>query len=129
MNNPFVYGPDEPPAILLKPQHLYRAGMSGLTLYDITRGVWKVNLRRVSRAQLAFSVADGKVVGVFDIEGWHLANTTPYVSGRQDQSDPKYSGRFEFTGKPSSMSQKYLGQVVVFGPGRQELRYLNCSLH
>jgi hypothetical protein len=116
--------------MLLKPVQLYRPGwMSGTPLYDITRGVWRVDIWRASGASLAFTVADGKVVAVYEIDGWHPANTTPYLSGRQDQADPKYAKRFEFTGKvaPSGIRDKYLGRSVndLFGRG-QVIRYVNC---
>lgn len=117
------------PVILLKPAQLYRPGMSGTQLYDVTRGVWKVNRQRALRASFAFAVADGGVVEIYEIHDWHPANSTPYPSGRQDQADPKYAKRFEFTGKvaPSGIQNKYLGQLVghLFGRG-QVIRYLNC---
>lgn len=117
------------PVILLNPAQLYRPGMSNTQLYDTTRGVWRVNRQRASAASFAFAVADGKVVEIYKIQNWHPANSTPYLSGRQDQSDPKYAGRFEFTGKiaPSGIKSKYLGQSVghLFGRG-QVIRYLNC---
>jgi len=115
--------------ILLKPAQLYRPGMSGTNLYDITRGVWKVQRQRASKASLAFAVVHGKVVEVYEIDDWHPANTTPYLSRRQDQADPKYAKRFEFTGKvaPSGVRNKYLDQLVghLFGSG-QVILYVNC---
>lgn len=117
------------PAILLKPARLYRRGMSGTELYDITRGVWKVDRQRAERAMLAFAVGDGKIVEVYTISSWHAANTTPYPSGRRDQSEARYASRFEFTGQVASSRtrDKYLGLAVnhLFGRG-QVVRYLNC---
>ena len=117
------------PVILLKPARLHRPGMSAAALYDITRGVWRVNGERARRATLAFAVVNGAIVEVYTISGWHAANTTPYLSGRRDQSDPKYADRFEFTGAsaPSALKAKYLGLPVnhLFGRG-QVVAYLNC---
>jgi hypothetical protein len=115
--------------ILLNLAQLYRPGMSGTRLYDTTRGVWKVKKQHASQASFAFAVADGKVVEIYEIHDWYPANSTSYLSGRQDQADPKYAGRFEFTGKvaPSGIKNHYLGQLVghLFGRG-QVIRYLNC---
>jgi hypothetical protein len=128
MVNPFVYAANQPPAIMLKLSQLYRRGVSGARLYDITRGVWNVNIRRASQVKFAFAVGGGQIVEVFEIHAWHPANSTPYPSGRQDQSAPKYAKRFEFTGTvaAAAIRNRYLGQSVVFPRGRQELRYFNC---
>lgn len=116
-------------AILLKPAKLYRRGMSGTQLYDITRGVWKVERQRAEHAAFAFAVAGGKIIEIYEILCWHPASTTPYISGRRDQSDAKYAKRFEFTGRvaPSGIRDKYLGWSVnyLFGRG-QAIRYLSC---
>jgi hypothetical protein len=108
--------------ILLKPTKLYRPGMSAVHLYDITRGVWRVDEQKARRASLAFTVIDGNVVEVYTIDDWHNANTTPYRSGRQDQALPKYVTRFEFTGRvvpPGDVRRKYCGLPVghLFGNG------------
>jgi hypothetical protein len=126
MEHPYI----TEPAILVNLHQLYRPNMSVAQLYDTTRGVWKVNKQRASRADLAFAVADGKVVEIYDIHQWHAANTTPYLSGRQDQSNPKHAADFEFTGKiaPAGIKSKYLGLSVrhLFGRGQNPIRYLNC---
>ena len=118
------------PANLLNLYQLFRPNLSVAQLYDATRGVWKVNKQRASRADLAFAVAGGKVVEVYNIHQWYPANSTPYVSGRQDQSDPKHGGDFEFTGTvaPPAIRSKYLGLSVkhLFGRGQNPIRYVNC---
>jgi len=115
--------------ILLKPAQLYRPGwISGTPLYDITRGVWRVDKQRALKVSFAFTVVDGKVVEVYEIDDWHPANSTQYLSGRQDQADPRYAKRFEFTGKVApSVKSKYFGVSVghLFGSG-QVIRYVNC---
>src|SRR5712691_8101436 len=101
--------------------------MSGMRLYDDARGIWRVGKQRASRASLAFAVADEKVV---EIRQWHPANTTPYASGRQDQSHTQHENDFEFTGTvaPLEIRIKYLGWSVkhLFGRGQNPIRYLNC---
>lgn len=103
--------------------------MSANELYDIVRGVWRVDPRRAERAKFAFAVVDGKIFQIYEVHDWHPANTTPYDSGRCDQSDAKYSNRFEFTGKiaPPGIRAKYIAHSVnhLFGSG-QVIRYLNC---
>jgi hypothetical protein len=116
------------PVILLNLNQLYRPGMSGPDLYDVTRGVWRVGTQR-SRADFALAVANGKVVEIYQIHQWHPAATTPYLSGRQDQSDPRYAKRWEFTGvvAPSEVRDKYLGRSVkhyLLG-AQNPIRYLN----
>ena len=116
-------------AILFKPARLYSPGMSGTALYDITRGVWRVDRQRAERAMLAFAVVTGKIVEAYRISSWHSANTTPYLSGRRDQSEARYAGRFEFTGQVASLKtrDKYLGlEVNHLFARRQVVRYLNC---
>lgn len=115
-------------AILLKPARLCRLGMSGTAPYDIIRAVWKVDRQRAECSMLAFAIVTGKIVGAYAISSWHAANTTPYLSGRRDQSEARYAGRFEFTGQVASSKtrDKYLGLAVnhLFGRG-QMVRYLN----
>jgi len=116
------------PVILLNLRQLYRRGMSGIRLYDITRGVWRLGKQR-SRANFALAVAEGTIVEVYQIHQWHPAATTPYLSGRRDQSDPRYANRWEFTGAvaPAAVRNKYIGQSVKhYLTGAQNpIRYLN----
>lgn len=117
------------PAILFKPARLYRLGMSGTDLYDITRGVWKLDKARAERAALAMTVVKGKVLEVYTISSWHPANTTPYLSGRTDQANPQYAARYEFSGHlaPAQIRTRYIGLAVhhFFGSGAV-VRYVNC---
>jgi hypothetical protein len=115
------------PVILLNISQLYRRDMAGTALYDVTRGVWRVGEQRYL-ADFAMAVVDGNIVEVYQIEQWHPANTTPYASGRRDQSDPHYVNRWEFTGvvAPSDIRDKYLGRSVKHLLGSQNpVRYLN----
>ena len=115
--------------ILLNIGRLYEPGMSGEILYDITRGVWKIAPKHGMDADFALSTADGTVLEVYAIDNWHPANTTPYRSGRCDQADPRFSGRFEFTGRVAStdIRERYLGGCVKHLVGGQNpVRYLNC---
>ena len=117
------------PAILLNLHQLYRPNMSAAQLYDTTRGVWKVNKQRAKLADLAFAVADGKVVEIYDVHQWHPANTTQYF-WPAGLPDSKHAGDFEFTGKIATAAthSKYAGMSVkhLFGRGQNPIRYLNC---
>jgi hypothetical protein len=117
------------PAILLKPARLYRPGMSGTHLYDITRGVWRLDKARAEGAALAMTVVKGKVLEVYTIVRWDPANTTAYLSGRSDQANPEYATRYEFTGHvaPAHIRNRYIGLAVgqLFGSG-SVVRYVNC---
>jgi hypothetical protein len=113
------------PAVLLCINRLYRPGMSGIDLYDATRGVWAARSDRRSRARLAFAVLHGRVVGVYQIQQWHRAGTTPYASGRQiDLAAHRMD--WEFSGVPanSEIANKYVGQTAPRFWGNP-VRYLN----
>lgn len=117
------------PVILFKPTRLYRPGMPGTALYDITRGVWRLNRERAERATLGCAVINGAIIEVYAITAWHDANTTPYLSGRRDQAHPQFADRLEFTGRPaaSELRDRYVGRQVghLFGRG-QVVAYLDC---
>lgn len=113
------------PAILLCINRLYRSGMSGPHLYDITRGVWAARGEQRSRVQLAFAVSHGRVVDVYQIQQWHRAGTTPYASGRQIDLTV-HANDWEFTGTSAQpeIRAKYVDQRVPRFWGNP-IRYLN----
>lgn len=102
----------EEPSLLIRIPKLFRAGMSGQDLYDATRGVWKLGQRRQG-ARLAFAVDSGLIREVYEIERWHPAGTTPYVSRKFDAADVR--GRWEFTGRVASrdVRDRYVGESVT----------------
>ena len=67
------------PALLIRINRLYRHNMSAQELYEATRGVWKLGAR-CTKARYAFAVFEGVVREVYEIESWHPAATTPYVT-------------------------------------------------
>lgn len=46
--------------IVIKINRSYKETMSETALYDVTRGYWKLNLKRAKQAEYAFSVYKGK---------------------------------------------------------------------
>ena len=99
------------PALLIRVNRLYRHGMSEAELYDVTRGVWRLSKRRTS-AKLALAVFEGVVREVYEIEQWHSAGTTTYITRASD--DVNREGRWEFTGQKTDTAIRdcYLGGSV-----------------
>ncbi|MBK7975132.1 MAG: hypothetical protein IPK07_18240 [Deltaproteobacteria bacterium] len=107
------------PAILIRINQLYRAGMAPIELYDATRGVWKLGRRREG-ARLALAVYGGLVQEVYEIKGWYPAGSTLSTRPPENLQDPT---RCEFVGNlaPSTIRRKYLNKSVVhyFDPPTQ----------
>lgn len=100
------------PALLIRISRLYREGMVPEAIYETTRGVWRVGKQRDS-VELVLAVAKGVVRGVFIVNPWHPAATTPYKA--RPLKDIQVEGRWEFTGSvaPDSVQSKYLGRSVA----------------
>jgi hypothetical protein len=100
------------PTVLIRINRRYRHRMSPRELYEATRGVWKVNPERASKAKYALAVFEGVVREVYEIEKWNRAGTTPYKTrSREDVDAP---GRWEFVGKKAdeSVRGRYLDHSV-----------------
>ena len=99
------------PALLIRVNRLYRHAMSEAELYDVTRGVWRFSKRRTS-AKLALAVFEGVVREVYEIEQWHSAGTTTYITRASD--DVNREERWEFTGQKADTAIRdcYLGGSV-----------------
>lgn len=118
----------EVPALLIRINRLYRHNMSEQELYEATRGVWKLG-PRCTKARYAFAVFEGVVREVYEIESWHPAATTPYVT--RDASQLKTHGRQEFVGRVAgaAIRDAYVGRSVAdyFKHGlRSPVVYVNC---
>lgn len=115
------------PALLIRINRLYRHGMSGVELYEATRGTWKLGPRR-SSARYAFAVFEGLVREVYQIDEWLRAGSTPYST--RDATKLKLD-RWEFTGKPAptEIRAEYVERSVAsyFRQGQQTPTvYVNC---
>ncbi len=93
------------PAILIRINKKYHENMSRLELFEATRGVWKVGLRR-EKAYLAFAVYRGIVKEVYAIHSWHPTGTLRY----QTRDDVNAPNRWEFEGElaPQDVRDKYI---------------------
>ena len=100
------------PALLIRINNLYRHGMSETELYEATRGVWKLGIRR-ENAKYAFAIFEGVVREVYAIKSWHRAGSTTYAT--RPKSDVALASRWEFIrGKtPKDIRNKYVGHSVA----------------
>lgn len=105
------------PILTIRPNKLYKEGMSQEELYDISRGIWKISPSRISRIKFALVFYKGIVKEVFEIISWHPANTTPYKHFRRNFYDTE--NRWEFVGKPAgkSIRDQFVGKYMVFKKG------------
>ena len=112
--------------MLIRINRLYRHNMTPQELYEATRGVWKLGARS-EKAQYAFAVFEGVVREVYEIESWHVAATTSYVT--RDASQLQADGRREFVGHVAAIRDAYVGRSVAseFPRGLQSpVVYVNC---
>lgn len=110
-------------AILITINKLYRSNMSEVELYEATRGIWVVGLRR-EKADYGMAVYQGIVKEVYRIKKWHPANTLLYRT--RDTEEFKGSGRrWEFEGYAAfDIRDEYIGNSVGLG-GQNPIRYMN----
>jgi hypothetical protein len=116
------------PVVLIRISQLYRTGMSEAELYDVTRGIWKMGERREG-ARYALAVYARQVLEAYEIETWHPAGSTPYVSRRFEPEE--LEGRWEFLGHVAdeAVRARYVGADVsaLFLPGNANpFMYVNC---
>lgn len=104
------------PVILIRVNQLYRHGMRAEELYEITRGVWKLDFERASAMKYVFAVYEGVVREVYEVEKWQAAQISGYII-RTDLLPADAKGRIEFVGKVAAedIRQKYLlGDVTAY---------------
>ena len=119
------------PVLLIRINQLYRPGMSGQALYEVTRGIWKVGGARRERVKYALAVFGGIVLEVFAVDHWAPAGTSRYVT-RDDISQRDLRNRWEFTGSiaPPGVRSRYRGGSVAryFRSGnRNPVMYLKVA--
>jgi len=116
------------PALLIRINQLFRPDMSPLELYEVTRGVWKLGVRR-EKAQYGLAVFGGVVREVYEIQSWHPALTNAYETRGLEHHD--VTGRWEFLGAVADeeIRGRYRGRSVrhYFRKGMQNPTiYVNC---
>ena len=108
------------PAIIITVNQLFERGISDERLYEITRGNWVVGERR-NHAKYAFSVYNGIVRQVYEINGWF-----PVTARRQEQ---KTRERWRFDGIVAQNLQHYVGgsveNYITLG-AQNPIKYVNC---
>jgi hypothetical protein len=100
------------PAIFIRISQMYTAQLTTEALYEATRGVWVIGNRRIN-AKFAFAVADGIIREIYEIDSWHPAATTPYMT--RPIQDVSIEGRHEFVGTvaPAPIREKYIDCSVA----------------
>jgi uncharacterized protein len=114
------------PSLLIRINQLYRADMSAIELYDVTRGVWVVGPQR-ERATYAFAVFEGIVREVYEITQWFPAGSTLYTRPAETVNDPD---RWEFVGRlaPDRLRRRYLDRdVSAYLDSRNPIHYVNTK--
>ena len=117
------------PVILIRVNKLYWHGIPAQELYEATRGAWRLGPNRL-KARYAFAVYESVVKAVYEIQGWHEAGTTEYLT--RTPSDVVAPGRWEFTGTTAmpEVWARYVDRSVshYLKPGSQNpIAYVNIS--
>jgi hypothetical protein len=122
------------PVLLIRINRLYRPTMSADELYDATRGIWKIGLRR-ERAKFALAVFEGVVREVYEINhsSWQAAPKVHFKTGIHTLNQRallNQKDRWAFTGRvaDNSVGSKYRGRSVeaYCRPGnRHPVLYIN----
>ena len=63
--------------IALKVNRSYNENMTETELYDITRGYWRIDIKRAQYVDYAMSVYEDTIKEVYKIEKWLQAGTIP----------------------------------------------------
>jgi len=112
------------PVLVVKVNRTYREGMSAEELYEIVRGIWKLDKSKLDKIQYVFGVHNGIVKAIYEVAHWNDAGATTYKFRQHKPETLK--ARSEFVGKPASeeMQAKYLGKRIE--PTYQTMNYYNC---
>lgn len=97
-----------------------------MALYDATRGTWRVDKDRASRARYAAAVFGGVIREVYAIAAWLPAESTQYA----DLRDNEQRSRWEFVGKVASADAgglyRWKSVAHLFPAGSQNpIRYVD----
>ncbi len=116
------------PVLLIRINRLYRYGMSAQELYEATRGVWRIGEKR-EKVRFALATFRGIVREIYEVETWHLAGSTNYLT--RPAEEVQVSGRWEFIGRVAekAVRDKYLDKSVsgYFSSSSQNpVKYVNC---
>jgi len=114
-------------SILIRINQLYRSNMNARELYEVTRGIWKLGLRRY-KAKYAMAVYQGIIGEVYRIDRWVPAGYSEYTTRRTEVL--KKRGKWEFEGEvEKQLSKRYLGKSVrkyFRKHGQASVQYVGC---
>jgi uncharacterized protein len=98
------------PSITVKINRTFREGMSSEELYEITRGIWRIDKRRRDQINYVLAVAEGVVKEVYETFRWQDAGTDAYQFRKHKPEELR--GRSEFVGNVAEpqIRDKYIGQ-------------------
>jgi hypothetical protein len=110
--------------LAVKINQTYRDGMTDNQLYEITRGIWKLDKTKLDKIQYVFGVYHGIVKEVYEVAQWQDAGSTPYEF--REHKPETLLRRSEFVGKlaPDDIRDKYLGKRIDLT--YQAVNYYNC---
>lgn len=115
--------------ILIRINRRYRGNLNAEELYEATRGVWTLGLRRY-RARYAMSVYQGIVREVYRIDRWVPAGFSEYKTRKPEEV--KKRGRWEFEGEiDKKLSKRYVGRSVrkyFREKGQFPVTYVGCRV-
>lgn len=104
----------EHPSLLIRINRRFDYGMDEQALYESTRGVWVIGEEGRRHAKLAMAVYAGIIRQVYEIESWHRAGSTPYITRSQAELAEDAAARWEFVGHvaDASLRDGYVGRSV-----------------
>lgn len=115
------------PMILITINRLYRSGMPSEELYEATRGIWKIGVRR-NKAKFVCAVYQGVIRETYAVDCWQPAGTDKYST--RDDSGFAASGRWEFRGQIASNDVRtcYNRRSVrhLLKAAQYPIRYVHC---
>jgi serine/threonine protein kinase len=123
------------PVVAININKQYPHVRSAEDLYNSTRGIWRLNRERANRAKYAFSVYQGIIREVYEIEKWvPTRDETKAYWDEREREQGKYfhsevrSGRSEFIGRlaPEDVRKKYVGKQMPVRHSQNPIRYFNC---
>lgn len=98
--------------IAIKINQAYRENMTELELYEVTRGYWKVNVKKAEKADYVFSVYKGMIKEVYKVKEWLPAGMIlrPTLPDAETPAD-----RFEFVGEiaEENIRDKYIEKSIA----------------
>lgn len=111
-NNILAHGDITENVIAIKINQAYRENMTDFELYEVTRGYWKVDVKRAEKAQYAFCIYKGMIKEIYKIIQWLPAGTIPRPTLPNAETP---ADRFEFIGEiaEENIRDKYIDKSVA----------------